>query len=113
LEVLPSLHPDRYFGYLWLQGAYSARYRVHRKSTDLSLTVENFRLASRHPTQGLPNRILRAWNWIVAAEQHSHSSALEAYTHFSNFLTVTWHHDRQQSHGVKLLLPSIMLDQRP
>jgi tetratricopeptide (TPR) repeat protein len=86
LEALPSLHPARYFSYLWLQGAYLARYRVHRKSVDLSLTVENFRLASRHPTQGLPNRILRAWKWIVAAEQHSHSSALEAYTTFFELL---------------------------
>ncbi|KAG1847676.1 CHAT domain-containing protein [Suillus subalutaceus] len=79
LEALPSLHPDRYFSYMRLQEAYSSRYRVQRKSTDLSLAVENFKLASRHPTQGFPNRITTAQKWVTAAEQHSHTSALEAY----------------------------------
>ncbi|KAG2109160.1 CHAT domain-containing protein [Suillus cothurnatus] len=86
LEALPSLHPDRYSSYLWLQEAYLARYRVHRESADLSLAVDNFRLASQHPTHGLPDRILTAWSWIVAAEQHSHPSALEAYTTFFELL---------------------------
>ncbi|KAG1841934.1 CHAT domain-containing protein [Suillus subalutaceus] len=86
LEALPSLHPDRYFSYMRLQEAYLSRYRVQRMSADLSLAVENFRMASRHPTQGFPDRILAAWNWIVAAEQHSHPSALEAYTTFFDLL---------------------------
>ncbi|KAG2147002.1 CHAT domain-containing protein [Suillus cothurnatus] len=86
LEALPSLHPDRSSGYVWLREAYLARYRVHHESADLSLAVDNFRLASRHPTQGLPDRILTAWNWIVTAEQHGHSSALEAYTTFFELL---------------------------
>ncbi|KAG2362773.1 CHAT domain-containing protein [Suillus spraguei] len=79
LEALPSLHPDRYFSYTWLQAAYLSRYRVQRKSADLSLAVENFRLASHHPTQGFPDRIVTAWNWIVAGEKHNHASGLEAY----------------------------------
>ncbi|KAG2062956.1 hypothetical protein BDR04DRAFT_1235616 [Suillus decipiens] len=82
LEALPSLHPDRYFSYVWLREAYLSRYRVQRDSADLSLAVENFRLASHHPTQGFPYRILTAWKWIVAAEEHSHPSALEAYATF-------------------------------
>ncbi|KAG2094535.1 CHAT domain-containing protein [Suillus cothurnatus] len=86
LEAVPSLHPDRSYSYVWLREAYLARYGVHRESADLSLAVENFRLASRHPTQGLPDRILTAWNWIIVAEQHSHPSALEAYTTFFELL---------------------------
>jgi hypothetical protein len=36
-----------------LKEAYLTCYRVQLNPADLSLTVENFRLASRHPTQGL------------------------------------------------------------
>ncbi|KIK32515.1 hypothetical protein CY34DRAFT_101346 [Suillus luteus UH-Slu-Lm8-n1] len=86
LEALPSLHPDRYFSYIWLKEAYLSRYRVQLNPADLSLAVENFRLASRHPTQGFPRRIIQAYNWTVAAEQHGHASALEAYTSFFEFL---------------------------
>ncbi|KAG2068529.1 hypothetical protein BDR04DRAFT_1103186 [Suillus decipiens] len=75
LEALPSLHPDRYFGYI-----------VQHKSADLTLAVENFRLASRHPTQGFPDRILTTWKWIIAGERHGHGSALEAYSTFSELL---------------------------
>ncbi|KAG1818667.1 CHAT domain-containing protein [Suillus subaureus] len=85
-EALPSLHPDKFFGYAGLQEAYLSRYRVQGKSADLSLAVENFRLASRHPTHGFPGRIRAAWHWIVTAEQHSHPSALEAYTSFLDLL---------------------------
>ncbi|KAG2144551.1 CHAT domain-containing protein [Suillus clintonianus] len=52
LLALPSLHPHRYFSYLWLQEAY-----LHR----------------------FPNRIVTARKWVTAAEQHSHTSMLEAY----------------------------------
>ncbi|KAG2342404.1 hypothetical protein BDR05DRAFT_964354 [Suillus weaverae] len=86
LEVLPSLHPDRYFSYWHLQEAYMSRYRVQCKSADLSFAVENFRLASRHPTQGFPRRIIMAINWTLAAESHSHASALEAYKTFFELL---------------------------
>jgi CHAT domain-containing protein len=86
LKALPSLHPDRYFGYMHLQEAYSSRYRVQRKSADLLLAVENFRLASKHPTQGLPARISEAIKWTFAAESHSHASALEAYKTFFELL---------------------------
>ncbi|KIK33777.1 hypothetical protein CY34DRAFT_686343, partial [Suillus luteus UH-Slu-Lm8-n1] len=79
LEALPSLHPDRYFSYMWLKGAYLSRYRVQLNPADLSLAVENFRLASRHPTQGFPNRIQTALRWVAAAESYQHDSALEAY----------------------------------
>ncbi|KAG1844242.1 CHAT domain-containing protein [Suillus subluteus] len=86
LESLPSLHPSRYFSYMGLQKAYLARYRMQRKSADLSLAVENYRLASRHPTQGFPERIKEAINWTVAAESHSHASAMEAYKTFFELL---------------------------
>ncbi|KAG1753662.1 CHAT domain-containing protein [Suillus paluster] len=86
LAALPPLHPDRYYSYMWLQEAYLSRYRVRCNLADLSLAVENFRLALRHPTQGLPQRIVTAFNWTVAAEQHSHGSALEAYTTFFELL---------------------------
>ncbi|KAG1744328.1 CHAT domain-containing protein [Suillus occidentalis] len=86
LEALPSLHMDRFFSYMRLQEAYLSRYRVQLNPADLSLTVENFRLASRHPTQGFPRRIIAAYNWTVAAEQHGHASALEAYTTFFELL---------------------------
>ncbi|KAG1823961.1 CHAT domain-containing protein, partial [Suillus subaureus] len=79
LEALPSLHPDRYFGYMLLQEAYLSRYRVQCKSADLSLAMENFRLASRHPTQGFPERIKEAVDWARQAEAYRHDSALEAY----------------------------------
>ncbi|KAG2067186.1 hypothetical protein BDR04DRAFT_1159475 [Suillus decipiens] len=35
----------------------------------------HFRLASRHPTHGLPSRIIEAHNWTVAAELHSTRSS--------------------------------------
>ncbi|KAG2040035.1 CHAT domain-containing protein [Suillus americanus] len=86
LEALPSLHPDRYFGYMGLQVAYSSRYRVQLDPLDFLLAVDNFRLASRHPTQGFPERIIQVYNWIVTAERHSHGSALEAYVTFFELL---------------------------
>ncbi|KAG1738304.1 CHAT domain-containing protein [Suillus occidentalis] len=79
LEALPSLHPDRYFSYMWLKEAYLSRYRVQLNPADLSLAVENFRLASGQPTQGFPNRINTALYWVDEAERHGHDSALEAY----------------------------------
>ncbi|KAG1853201.1 CHAT domain-containing protein [Suillus subalutaceus] len=48
-------------------------------SADLSLAVENFRLASRHPTQGFPGRIKEAIDWTRNAEVYQHDSTLEAY----------------------------------
>ncbi|KAG0700147.1 hypothetical protein DFH29DRAFT_1070320 [Suillus ampliporus] len=87
LATLPSLHPDRYFSYVWLREAYLSRFRVQHNLADLSLAVENFRVASRHPTQGLPHRIIGSYNWTVAAEQHGHDgSALEAYATFFELL---------------------------
>jgi CHAT domain-containing protein/tetratricopeptide (TPR) repeat protein len=79
LEALPSLHPDRYFSYMWLKTAYLSRYRMQLNPADLSLAIENFRLASHHPTQGFPYRIRIALNWVAAAESRQHDSALEAY----------------------------------
>ncbi|KAG1850077.1 CHAT domain-containing protein [Suillus tomentosus] len=79
LAALSSLHPDRYFSYMWIQEAYLSRYQIIHDPADLSLAVENFRLASRHPTQGFPYRIRIARRWVAAAETHSHTSALEAY----------------------------------
>ncbi|KAG2119195.1 CHAT domain-containing protein [Suillus clintonianus] len=83
LASLPSLHPDKSLSFMWLQVAYLARHKMQDNPADLSLAVENFRLGSRHPTQGLPDRIKQVYNWTVAAEQYGHGSALEAYsTHF-------------------------------
>ncbi|KAG0696809.1 hypothetical protein DFH29DRAFT_879140 [Suillus ampliporus] len=86
LAALPSLHPDRYFSFMRLQNAYLSRYEVQRNDTDLSLAVENFRSVTRHPTQGLPLRIIQAYNWTFDAEQHGHESALEAYATFFELL---------------------------
>jgi hypothetical protein len=55
-------------------------------SADLSLVIENFRLSSRHPTRGFPQRIIQAYYWTIAAEQHGHGSALEAYSTFFELL---------------------------
>ncbi|KAG0699096.1 CHAT domain-containing protein [Suillus ampliporus] len=79
LAALPSLHPDRHFSYMRLQEAYLSRYRVQHNPADLLLAVENFRLASRHPTQGFPDRIKVAIDWARQAELYQHGSALEAY----------------------------------
>ncbi|KAG0698316.1 CHAT domain-containing protein [Suillus ampliporus] len=86
LAALPSLHPDICSTYGWLQEAHLSRYRVQRNPVDLSLAMDNFRRASKHPTQGFPARIVNAYNWTVAAEEHIHESALEAYRTFFELL---------------------------
>ncbi|KAG1823765.1 CHAT domain-containing protein [Suillus subaureus] len=86
LVSLPSLHPGRSRSYAWLQRAYLSRYCIQHNPVDLSLAVENFRLSSRHPTQGFPERIVQAYNWTLAVEQHGHESALEAYSIFFELL---------------------------
>ncbi|KAG2114102.1 CHAT domain-containing protein [Suillus cothurnatus] len=86
LALLSSLHPDRYFSYMWLQQAYLSRYQILHHPADLSLAIDKFRLASQHPTQGFPQRIVGACNWIDATEQHGHESALEAYSTFFDLL---------------------------
>ncbi|KAG2363017.1 CHAT domain-containing protein [Suillus spraguei] len=79
LQALPSLHPDRYFCHARLQQAYLSRYHIQHNPTDLSSAVEQFRLASVHPTQGFPERIKEAIDWARQAEVYQHESALEAY----------------------------------
>ncbi|KAG2139860.1 CHAT domain-containing protein [Suillus bovinus] len=86
LAALSSLHPDRYFTYRFMQKAYLSRYEILHDPADLSLAIENFRLASRHPTQGFPGRINRAYHWTIAAEKQGHASALEAYMTFLELL---------------------------
>ncbi|KAG2344764.1 hypothetical protein BDR05DRAFT_998790, partial [Suillus weaverae] len=86
LAALSSLHPERYFSYMRLQEAYLSRYRILHDPADLSLAIENFRLGSRHPTQGFPERIIHAFNWAVTVERHVHGSALEAYSTFFELL---------------------------
>ncbi|KAG1853518.1 CHAT domain-containing protein [Suillus subluteus] len=78
LATLSSLHPDRYFSYRRLQEAYLSRYEILHDPADLSLAMEHFRLASRHPTQGFPNRIMEAVNWVRQAEVYQHESALDS-----------------------------------
>ncbi|KIK37191.1 hypothetical protein CY34DRAFT_810585 [Suillus luteus UH-Slu-Lm8-n1] len=79
LSALHSLHPDRYFGYLRLQEAYLSRFRMQHNLDNLSFAIENFRLASTHPTQGFPCRVESALHWVDTAENYQHHSALEAY----------------------------------
>ncbi|KAG0695707.1 CHAT domain-containing protein [Suillus ampliporus] len=79
LAALPALHPDKWCSYDWLWDAYLSRYRVQHNPADLSLAVESFRLASRQPTQGFPNRIQTALQWVDKAEDYQHESTLEAY----------------------------------
>ncbi|KAG1819310.1 CHAT domain-containing protein [Suillus subaureus] len=79
LSILPPLHPGRYFSYMQLQEAYLSRYEMQDNPIDLSLAMENFRLASGHPTQGYPSRIKEAIDWALQAEIYQHESALEAY----------------------------------
>jgi tetratricopeptide (TPR) repeat protein len=79
LEALPLLHPARYLSYMRLQQAYLSRYQVQHNLADLTLAVENFRLASQHPSQGFPRRIPEAINRARQAEVYRHDSALEAY----------------------------------
>ncbi|KAG2131924.1 CHAT domain-containing protein [Suillus cothurnatus] len=79
LALLSSLHPARYFSYMRLQEAYLCRYQILHHPADLSLAIENFRLASGHPTQGFPERIKEAIYWARQAEVYQHESALEAY----------------------------------
>ncbi|KAG2344813.1 TPR-like protein, partial [Suillus weaverae] len=86
LAALSSLHPDRYFSYMRLQMAYLSRYEILHDPADLSLAIENFRLSSRHPTQGFPDRIIQASNWVVKVERHGHGSVLEAYSTFFELL---------------------------
>ncbi|KAG1897213.1 CHAT domain-containing protein [Suillus fuscotomentosus] len=84
LAAVSSLHPDRCLSYRWLQEAYLSRYRILHQLADLTLAVENFRLASGHATQGFPDRIKAVWYWVAAAEAYNHASGLEAYTTFFN-----------------------------
>ncbi|KAG2134505.1 hypothetical protein DEU56DRAFT_409115 [Suillus clintonianus] len=86
LEAIPSLHPERYFGYMCVRDAYMSRYEIEHNPVDLSIAVENSRLASRHPTCGFPIRIMEAYKWTFAAEKHDHGSALEAYSTFFELL---------------------------
>jgi CHAT domain-containing protein/tetratricopeptide (TPR) repeat protein len=86
LAALPSLHPSIFLTYSRLQAAYLSRYEVQLNPPDLSLAIEYFRLASRHPTQGLPGRIKLTYTWTAAMEQHGHRSALEAYSTFFELL---------------------------
>ncbi|KAG1775510.1 CHAT domain-containing protein [Suillus placidus] len=79
LDALPSLHPDRCSSHSWLGTAYLSRYQVQHNPADLSLAVDHFRLASGHPTQGFPQRIIEAIHWARQAEVYQHESALEAY----------------------------------
>ncbi|KAG0695027.1 CHAT domain-containing protein [Suillus ampliporus] len=86
LMALPPLHPDRHYAYFNIRQAYMARYRMQHQPADLSLAMENFRLASKHPTQGFPARIIDAYHWTVSAEECSDVSALEAYATFFELL---------------------------
>ncbi|KAG2078747.1 hypothetical protein BDR04DRAFT_1226639, partial [Suillus decipiens] len=57
-----------HYSYMWLKEAYLSRYQILHDPADLSLAIENFRLASRHPTQGFPERIIGNIDWARQAE---------------------------------------------
>ncbi|KAG1814089.1 hypothetical protein EV424DRAFT_1564531 [Suillus variegatus] len=79
-EAIPRYHECiRYFGCGWLQQAYASRYLMQHNHANLSLPVENFRLASGHPTKGFPSRIEMALRWVDEAAGHQYDSALDAY----------------------------------
>ncbi|KAG2105401.1 hypothetical protein BD769DRAFT_1393275 [Suillus cothurnatus] len=59
LAALSSLHPSWFFSYARLQEAKLPRYRILHDPVGLSLAVENFRLASSHPTQRFQKRIIQ------------------------------------------------------
>ncbi|KAG2356013.1 hypothetical protein BDR07DRAFT_1613351 [Suillus spraguei] len=86
LAALSSLHSDRCISHMRLKVAYLSRYRILHDPADLSLAIENFRLASRHPTQKFPLRIIQVYHWTAAAEEYDHESALEAYSTFFELL---------------------------
>ncbi|KAG1827926.1 hypothetical protein EV424DRAFT_1597051 [Suillus variegatus] len=86
LAALSSLHPAMFFTYIRLQQAYLSRYQILHDPADLSLSIRNFKLASRHPTQGFPHRITEAIDWARQAEVYQHESALEAYSTFLELL---------------------------
>ncbi|KAG1744322.1 CHAT domain-containing protein [Suillus occidentalis] len=79
VEAVPSLRPDMYYCYMWKAETYLTSYRMQLNPADLSLAIQNLRLASRLPTKGFPDRIQAALRWLAAAESHQHDSALEAY----------------------------------
>ncbi|KAG2350967.1 hypothetical protein BDR05DRAFT_1054991 [Suillus weaverae] len=112
LAALSSLHPERYFSYMWLQKAYLSHYQILHNPADLSLAIENFRLASRHPTRGIPQHIIEAIDWAHQAEVYQHESALEAYqmcfelfnTHMmTQSLVISWHEAATAFHGAQSL----------
>ncbi|KAG1824275.1 CHAT domain-containing protein [Suillus variegatus] len=88
LMLCPPGHPRRDTTLNNLALALQTRYTTRKSERILTrpLIVENFRLASRHSTQGFPQRIIDAFNWTITAEQHGHGSALEAYSTFFELL---------------------------
>ncbi|KAG1873812.1 hypothetical protein F4604DRAFT_1681024 [Suillus subluteus] len=79
LTALSSLHPDRYFCYMGLQEAYLSRYQILHDHADLSLAMEDFRLASRHPTQGFREQPRTGSPQQSSTTQHHVPSAATIY----------------------------------
>ncbi|KAG2108772.1 CHAT domain-containing protein [Suillus cothurnatus] len=112
LAFLPSLHPDRLKSYRWLQVAYLSHYCIQHNPTDLSSTMEHFRLSSIHPTEGFPQHIMVAIDWARHAEIYQHESALEAYqmcfelfdSHVMSRSSIfSWHEAATAFHGAQSL----------
>ncbi|KAG2344808.1 hypothetical protein BDR05DRAFT_1058690, partial [Suillus weaverae] len=74
LAALSSLHPHRYFNHMRLQQAYMSRHRILHDLADLSVAIQNFRLASRHPIQGFPECIQEAIDRVHQAEFYHHEA---------------------------------------
>ncbi|KAG2094857.1 CHAT domain-containing protein [Suillus discolor] len=87
-ESLRLYHPERWRTLLNLSSALCSRSMETQKKEDVEEAINLCQesLAVLHSTQGLPERIVRSFNWTVAAEQHGHGSALEAYSTFFELL---------------------------
>ncbi|KAG2146823.1 hypothetical protein DEU56DRAFT_978674 [Suillus clintonianus] len=112
LQLRQHGHPERYLPLLNLSSALCSRFRQTQKNEyveeAIGLSQESLNiiattphpqalllfqatgslyvLASRHHTHGPLSRIIEAYNWTLAAEQHGHKSVLEAYSTFFELL---------------------------
>ncbi|KAG1887597.1 CHAT domain-containing protein [Suillus subluteus] len=79
--------PERHVNLFNLSSALCSRFTYTQENEDVeeAITLCQESLGA-HLTQGFPQRIIKARSWTVAAEQHGHGSALEAYSTFFRLL---------------------------
>ncbi|KAG1885256.1 CHAT domain-containing protein [Suillus subluteus] len=78
--------PERHVTLYNLSSTLSFRFTHTRKNEDVEEAIQLCQDALVHPTEGFQERIVQAYNWTIAAEQHGHGSALEAYSTFFELL---------------------------